>query len=229
MNYVGTSAIGGIVGYYVGAQKLLGIQESETRKISPSGGNETDDTQSQATETSEPGGSDSIDETESDGDQNTPSEGGSSNETGFVYTFEDGLQDWTFGKRRDDRGSEGKGSWSDKYDGSMRLHVDGAPETIMAWKEVGPLSAGTTVTANYAPERFEYSAASLFLRAVIPGEGGVVGDRESDEGQNPEQDGTLEIEIPRDLPAETQIEFELVIWPGDTTVWIQDVRSLVDD
>jgi hypothetical protein len=36
MNYIGTGAIGGIVGYYVGAQKLLGIQSEErTRDLSP--------------------------------------------------------------------------------------------------------------------------------------------------------------------------------------------------
>ena len=141
------------------------------------------------------------------------------------YTFENGPEGWTFGKRGDERASEGTGSWSGQHDGSLRLHVDGAPEAIMAWKEVGPLSAGTTITANYTPSRFEYAAATLRLSAVIPGEGTVVSDRDSDNGENPEQDGNLQIEIPRDLPAEAQLEFKLVIWPGETTVYIQDVQS----
>jgi len=141
------------------------------------------------------------------------------------YTFENGPEGWVFGKRRDADASEGTGSWSQEHGGSLRLHVNGAPETIMAWKEVGSLSEGTTITANYTPQRFEYAAAGVFLRAVIPGEGGVVSDRDSDNGNNPEQDGNLEIEIPRDLPANTQLEIQLTIWPGETTVYIQDVES----
>ena len=46
MNYIGTGAIGGMVGYYVGAQGLLGIQSdenpTESQNIDVSDGNERD-------------------------------------------------------------------------------------------------------------------------------------------------------------------------------------------
>jgi len=58
---------------------------------------------------------------------------------GLSYTFENGSEGWVFGKRRDADASEGTGSWSEEHGGSLRLHVNGSPETIMAWKEVGSL------------------------------------------------------------------------------------------
>lgn len=66
MNYVGTGAIGGMVGYYVGAQGLLGIQSDE----SPS-----TETQNQNTPTQEEADSfddeDSSDQNDNTGDGNT--------------------------------------------------------------------------------------------------------------------------------------------------------------
>ncbi len=142
-----------------------------------------------------------------------------------VFTFTDGAEGWTFGMRNASRSTPGEGEWSERADGSLHLSVSGAPSTVQAWREVGPLSAGTTISATYEPTRFEYAAAGVSLRLYVPSETRTIQlDKDSDnESGDYEQDGRLSGTVPENLPAETQVELHLVIWPGDTEVWVDRV------
>ncbi|WP_193492579.1 hypothetical protein [Haloferax gibbonsii] len=152
----------------------------------------------------------------------TPSQ--NSNTSGETFTFEDGLNGWSFRKRADSRASKGSGTWASRFNGSLKLAVDGAPETIQAYREIGPLDEGTQVSAQYSPERFEYSAAGVSLFLVTPDGEQITLETDSgnEQGGN-EQDGQLSGSVPRDLPEGTEVEIKLVIWPGSTTIWVRKV------
>ena len=144
----------------------------------------------------------------------------------FGFETESALESWQTGKRGDSRASEGDVSWSDRAGGSLRLTADGGPGTAMAWREVGPLAAGTEIRVEYGPERFEYNAAGLHLY-VIDGDG----DRtrlDIDNSGAGEQNGTLVGTVPRDLGPDAELELKLVIWPGETTVYVDSVTVGAD-
>lgn len=140
-----------------------------------------------------------------------------------LFDFTDDAMGWSFGKRVDERSSAGEGQWAEKYDGSLRLHVDGAPSAIQTWRGFDSLAEGQEITVEYGPERFAYAEAGIHLR-LVTSDGNRIGlDSDNDmEGGGREQDGTLTGTVPRDL-ADADIEIHLVIWPGETTVWIQSV------
>lgn len=88
MNYVGTGAVGGMVGYYVGAKELLGIQSVSTQQMT-------------SPEETEPG--------EGEEGGTTESEGLDAGETGENALFRDDFTDGTF----EDRWSFAEGERND--------------------------------------------------------------------------------------------------------------------
>jgi hypothetical protein len=143
----------------------------------------------------------------------------------FETDFNDGLGKWVIGKRIDERASAGSGGWSEKHDGSARLHVDGAPSSIQMWRSVPNLEPGVEITAQYTPSNFALGASNLDLRAVSPSGERFSLDSENDKDDGGEQDGHIEGTVPEDYSGSGELEFHLVIWPGETTVWITEVKG----
>lgn len=69
----------------------------------------------------------------------------------FTEEFSTGLNSWTIDLHEDalPRVSKGEGSWSEKYGGSLRLHVDGGPNHIGVYHAVDGLRKGTKIISNY--------------------------------------------------------------------------------
>lgn len=144
----------------------------------------------------------------------------------FTEEFESGLNGWTIANRMDSDASTGGGQWVSDYGGSVKLHVDGSPSTIQMYESTEGIPSGTTITANYAPERFEYVAAGAHLFAVKPDGERIHLDTDNDqEGGNYEQNGTLRATVQEDYPAGTEIEIKLTIWPGETSVYVTNVTA----
>jgi hypothetical protein len=69
-------------------------------------------------------------------------------------------------------------------------------------------------------------AAGLHLFAVTPSGETILLDRENDDssqGGGSEQNGTVTGTVPRTLPDGSHVMLKLVIWPGETTVWVNDL------
>lgn len=158
--------------------------------------------------------------------ESPPSQRTTDGSGGFEDTFADGLDGWSTGHRINSQSTPGSASWSGEHGGSVELHVSGAPSSVQVWKRVGALPAGTTITVEYAPPRFEYTAATIALRRVDPDGNRTRLDADRDgEAAGYEQDGTLSARLETPLSADDEIEIHLSVWPGETTVWVQRVAA----
>ncbi|PSQ04799.1 hypothetical protein BRC92_03795 [Halobacteriales archaeon QS_4_69_31] len=145
----------------------------------------------------------------------------------FHNTFDNGLEGWEIGQRKNSDPTKGSGEWSSEYGGSIKLHVDGAPSTIQTWRSVDSLEKEDEITVQYSPSRFAYNEAGLKLFVITPEDEWVKLDEDNDqEGGNYEQDGTLKGTVSNNYPDGAEIGIHLVIWPGETTVWVEEVKAV---
>jgi PGF-CTERM protein len=102
---------------------------------------------------------------------------------------------------------------------------------VTLYRKVGKIQEGTRITANYGPKEFELRAAGIHLLAVMPGGETVRLDTDNDgsRGGGAEQNGTLTGTVPRNLPDGSQVVVKLVVWPGETTVWLESIDFEVSD
>jgi len=217
LSYVGTGAIGGIVGYYVGVKELLGIQSAST-DVEPSG-EETEETATPAPQR----GTDGQPSGESPADLlSTP----------FTETFESGLNGWTIDHRyRTDPAeapsnpSAGEGSYSEKYDGSARLHVAGGPSTLGVGRQTTGLAAGTTLSATVAVEGASSEPGNVSVAVFAPDGDDSPDERTANNG--PVSNGPIELThtVQQAYPRGTEIRVWADVWPGEFTAYVATVRA----
>ena len=141
----------------------------------------------------------------------------------FNEEFEEGTSGWTVGLPSGigPRVTEGDGEWSDNYDGSVRLDVDGGPSHIGVYREVGELEEGSRIVVNYESSNLEGKHGGPRLLLHLPESDKSV-KIDMDPGSD-DPDGKLAGTVPRDLPAGTELEARLGVWPGEITVYITDI------
>lgn len=116
MNYIGTGAIGGMIGYYAGAQELLGIQSEEV--VRPS----TEDTPTEDTPTAE-------------ATENTPTEDANPDLV-VLDDFEDSQLDWKITE-----GERSNLAFSDESaHGSQSLYFEDSSNRVIIRKDLGEVN-----------------------------------------------------------------------------------------
>lgn len=145
----------------------------------------------------------------------------------FTEEFKSGLGDWTVGLPGSvkPRVTEGTGSWSSKYGGSVRLHVDGGPNHIGLSRSVDAMKEGTEVTAHYeSPDLRGQPGGPRIVIHPWKGDSFTIDmDNGGGGSAQPDTDGTLRGTLPRDMEAGAQIEIRLGVWPGSITVFVTRV------
>ncbi|WP_277542948.1 hypothetical protein [Haloarcula laminariae] len=210
MAYIGTGAIGGIVGYYAGVKELLGIQSHEESRVRNS--EEPSETPSNtATETQEP-------------DQST----GEQNSVPFEETFDDGLNGWTVDQRYRlpvQGPNPGDGGYSEKYGGSVRLHVDGGPSTIGVGQEITGLSAGTELTTTVQVENARSEPGNVSLAIFAPDGDDSHDERTSNNGSVTNGEIELTHTVEKEYAEDAEIRVWADVWPGEFTAYVTNIRA----
>ena len=143
----------------------------------------------------------------------------------FTEEFTSGLNGWTANLPSEwaPRASEGDGSWSEKHGGSIRLHVAGGPSHIGVHRELGEVKKGSRITVNYESTNLEGSPGGPRILLHLP-ESDKTPRLDMDEGQSDStRNGTLVGTVPQNLPAGTELEIRLGVWPGEITAYITDI------
>ena len=143
----------------------------------------------------------------------------------FTEEFTSGLNGWTVNLPSEwaPRASEGDGSWSEKHGGSIRLHVAGGPSHIGVHRELGEVKKGSRITVNYESTNLEGSPGGPRILLHLP-ESDKTPRLDMDEGQSDStRNGTLVGTVPQNLPAGTELEIRLGVWPGEITAYITDI------
>ncbi|MFB6192162.1 MAG: hypothetical protein ABEI11_02440, partial [Haloarculaceae archaeon] len=151
----------------------------------------------------------------------------------FTQEFEDGLAGWTVDLNESwaSRANPGTGSWSSRYDGSVRLHVDGGPNHIGLYRQVGPLEEDTRIVAHYESPNLEGEPGGPRLLLHYPDGSTTTIDRDWGGGGShaSEHNGTLVGTVPDEVPEGTYLEFRLGVWPGEITTYVENVSVGTED
>jgi hypothetical protein len=245
LSYVGTGAIGGIIGYYARARGLLGLQQepsprqSEQRSTSPTPEVITDpsETPRPETETQTPEVITDPPETPRP-ETETPNEETSEPSTigalsfPFTETFQSGLNGWEVNHRYRTDPSEapsnpsaGDGGYSNKYGGSVRLQVNGGPSTVGVGRQTAGIPAGIALTATVQVEDAESEPGNVSVAIFAPD-----GDDSPDERTKNDGDVTNgEIEVTHTAQQEysegAEIRVWADVWPGAFTAYVTRIQS----
>lgn len=146
----------------------------------------------------------------------------------FIEEFESGLNGWRIGLPSGigPRVTQGEGEWTQKYGGSVRLHVDGGPNHIGVRQRVGALENGTRISAQYKSPNLDGEPGSPRILLHLPDSDETIS-IDKDPGRG-EHDGVLTGTVPRDLPAGTELEIRLGVWPGEITAYVTNVTATSD-
>ncbi|WP_152529852.1 hypothetical protein [Candidatus Halobonum tyrrellensis] len=145
----------------------------------------------------------------------------------FVEEFESSPSGWTIGlhSRADERVTKGEGAWSSEYSGSIKLQVDGGPNHIGVYHPVGDLTEGTEITVNYKSPNLQGEPGGPRITLHPPDDDSFTIDMDSGGGGSgtADTDGVLRGTLPESVPAGTEVEARLGVWPGEITVYITRV------
>lgn len=213
ISYVGTAAIGGIVGYYARAKGLLGLRSSD-----PTGDpEESTPTPSQQQPTTTPPSEDSA-----DGLLSPP----------FTERFQDGLNGWAISHRyRTDPAeapsnpSAGEGEHSSKYGGSVRLRVSGGPSTIGVGRQTTGLTAGTTLSATVQVEEANNEPGNVTVAVFAPDGDDSPDERTQNNGDVSNGEIELTHTVEETYPSGTEVRVWADVWPGEFTAYVVAVRA----
>jgi hypothetical protein len=153
----------------------------------------------------------------------------------FTAEFTDGLDGWHVDQRfrtSDEfvaewgRPAAGEGGYSDQYDGSVRLRVDGGPSTIGVARNVSGLTAGTEVTVSYHTSASSPQPGKVAVVVYAPDgddeyESIVARNRGSVESGTHTITGT----VSRDYPNGTEVRVVADVWPGEYTIHVDNVST----
>lgn len=157
-----------------------------------------------------------------------------------AWSFDGGPSAWETGLHpcndgSDDRESFGSAGWSSRYQGSLRLHAEGAPGAADAWIPIKrfrntALAEGAVVRASYDPSDFVGAPGhtDLLLRPPAPcSPGSQVVELDRDEGRpggpTVVPDGLLQGTVPRDIPTDWHLSIQTQAWPADHTILLRRV------
>lgn len=150
----------------------------------------------------------------------------------FTESFEEGLNGWVVNQRfrtgedeSPDNPTPGDGGHSDRFDGSVRLHVDGGPSTIGVARSTTGIAEGSKLTTTVYVEADGGQPGNISLAIFAPD-----GDDSPDE--RTANDGKVtsgEIEITHTVQAEyaegAEIRVWADVWPGEYTVYVQEITG----
>lgn len=238
LGVVAGGSMGTMLGYYIGAKELLGIQSTRTVVRNGSGATATD--APAGTATTAPGGAGGGDATPADGggDGSGSGSGSGSSTARFDETFDDGLGDWVVNRRfrtGEDRAPAnppaGDGGYSEQYGGSVRLHVDGGPSTIGVARDVSGLDEGTTIATEFTVGADEPQPGFVGIALFEP-DGDDMTDTDgyflsaygSGGGRVASGDHRVTGTLPRDYPDGTELRVVADVWPGEFTAYVTRIR-----
>jgi hypothetical protein len=183
---------------------------------------DTEDRSEPTTPTSETSESDEITTTPTSSTQDSESMGQTVTPP-FTEEFKSGLNGWTIDLHPDaaDRVTKGTGTWHEKYGGSIHLHVDGGPNHVGVYRKVGSLQKGTKVRVNYESPNLDGQPGGPRILLHLPDSDEIIG-LDMDAGRK-KHDGVLEGTVPQDLPAGTELEVRLGVWPGEIDVFVTNI------
>lgn len=148
----------------------------------------------------------------------------------FSESFDDGLNGWVVNQRfrtgeneSPENPTPGDGGYSDRFDGSVRLHVDGGPSTIGVAHSTTGISEGSKLSTTVYAEADGTQPGNVSLAIFAPD-----GDDSPDERSMNDGDvttGEIEIEhIVQEKYAEgAEIRVWADVWPGEFTVYVQHI------
>jgi hypothetical protein len=145
----------------------------------------------------------------------------------FTEQFEDGLNGWTVDQRyRLPRGSNpGDGGYSDKYGGSVRLHVDGGPSTIGVGHETTGIDAGTTITATAEVEARSSQPGNISVAIFAPDGDDSPDARSSNDGDVTSGETAVSLTAEEAYPAGSEIRVWSDVWPGEFSAYVTEITT----
>jgi hypothetical protein len=221
LSYIGTGAIGGMIGYYAGVKELLGIQQ-ESRPRQPGKQGSTSPTPEVITDPPETPPPETTEPTA------TPRTTTEMLSVPFTEDFSGGINGWETGlryrtgeEREPDNPPAGEGSYSGEYGGSVRLRVEGGPSTIGVGRTLDGLPSGATVSVTYYIEASSPQPGKVGTPVFAPdGDDMAETWAARNEGSVDPGEHTVTGTVEQSYPANTEIRVTADVWPGSFTAYI---------
>lgn len=151
----------------------------------------------------------------------------------FSESFENGLDGWVVNQRyrtgeseSPDNPTPGDGGYSDRFDGSVRLHVDGGPSTMGVAHSTTGIEEGAKLSTTVYAEADGGEPGNVSLAIFAPDGDDSPDERTSNDGEVT----TGEIEITHPVQEEyaegAEIRVWADVWPGEFTVYVQRIEGL---
>lgn len=150
--------------------------------------------------------------------------------TGFSTSFSNSLDGWQLSGEKftgERTGTESSASHSDKYEGSVKVHVEGAPGGMDLYKVVeNPIPKGTEIRVKYRPSTGSWSAGGPALKLRYPDSKNI---QLENENEKTTKDGRLTGKVPKKLPEGGTILIDNNVWPGEYTIYFTEVKDQIQN